>query len=316
MSDILTIAEFGLVGALFFVAAAFVCNLVIFLADRARTVEPAPVAVGAAVGAGGPEVSVVLPGQDGPIAPTTPGAEPAARRGGLDRWGTAFGVAAFALVTIYLVIRWVETGHGPFANQHEFAVSFIWGILAAYLVAEWRYKLRAVSLLALPVAATLLVCALVFFKSDTEPLMPALQNNLLLTMHVGFAVLAYGPACVSAGAAVLYLLHPHLNLKALPSREYLDQMGYKASIITFPFLTIMIVLGSVWADIAWGHYWSWDPKETAALVTWLIYGAYLHARVTRRWTGVRSAWLLILGFAAVLFCYFGNLFFGGLHSYA
>ena len=98
--------------------------------------------------------------------------------------------------------------------------------------------------------------------------------------------------------------------------DLLDEIGYRAVVIAFPLLTIMIILGAIWADIAWGRYWSWDPKETAALVTWLIYGAYLHARVVRDWRGSKAAWLLILGFAAILFTYFGNLFFGGLHSYA
>ena len=98
--------------------------------------------------------------------------------------------------------------------------------------------------------------------------------------------------------------------------ELLDEIGYRAVVFCFPLLTVMIGLGAVWADIAWGRYWSWDPKETAALVTWLIYGAYLHARVVRDWRGSKSAWLLVLGFAAILFTYFGNLFFGGLHAYA
>jgi ABC-type transport system involved in cytochrome c biogenesis permease subunit len=85
--------------------------------------------------------------------------------------------------------------------------------------------------------------------------------------------------------------------------------------VGFPAMFLTIVLGAVWADIAWGRYWSWDPKETASLVTWLIYGGYLHARVLRGWRGNRSAALLILGFGATLFTYFGNLFLGGLHSY-
>ena len=96
----------------------------------------------------------------------------------------------------------------------------------------------------------------------------------------------------------------------------LDDLGYKATVVTFPMLTLMLILGAIWGNVAWGRYWGWDPKETAALVTWLIYGAYLHARVTRGWRGSRSAWLLILGFCAVIFTYLGNLFFGGLHSYA
>ena len=90
----------------------------------------------------------------------------------------------------------------------------------------------------------------------------------------------------------------------------------QAVMIGFPFLTLTIVLGALWAEVAWGRYWGWDPKETASLVTWLIYGGYLHARVVRGWRGERSAALLLVGFAAVLFTYFGNLFFGGLHSYA
>ncbi len=102
----------------------------------------------------------------------------------------------------------------------------------------------------------------------------------------------------------------------LPKPQVLDEIGYRAVVIGFPFLTLTIILGAVWADTAWGTYWSWDPKETASLVTWFIYGAYLHARVMRGWRGDRAAWLLVLGFVATLFTYFGNLFFGGLHSYS
>ena len=86
--------------------------------------------------------------------------------------------------------------------------------------------------------------------------------------------------------------------------------------VGFPMLALVIILGAVWAEIAWGAYWSWDPKETASLVTWLIYGGYLHARVMRGWSGDRSAWFVVGGFAATMFTYFGNYFFSGLHSYA
>ncbi|MCL1838765.1 MAG: c-type cytochrome biogenesis protein CcsB [Propionibacteriaceae bacterium] len=225
---------------------------------------------------------------------------------------TAFTIIAFVLVTAYLGMRMAITGHGPFSNQHEFAVAFTWGILAAYLVALWRYKVRMLALLVLPVAAGLLVYA---FQMGTEvqSLVPALQDKLLLTIHVGFAVLSYGAACVSFGAAVLYLLHPVFKFKL--SRETFDEIGYKAAVVTFPLMTIMILLGALWAQTAWGRYWGWDPKETAALVTWLVYGAFLHARIARGWRGTRSAVLLIVGFAAVMFAYFGNHFFGGLHSY-
>ena len=96
----------------------------------------------------------------------------------------------------------------------------------------------------------------------------------------------------------------------------LEDISYRAILIAFPLDTMVIILGALWADVAWGSYWSWDPKETASLFTWLIYGAYLHARVVRGWHGKRAAWLLLAGFGAVLLTFFGNLFFGGLHSYS
>ena len=180
---------------------------------------------------------------------------------------------------------------------------------------DWKYRLRVLAPAVLPLALAMLLYASTV-SSEANPLMPALQNHFLLTLHVITAVLAYGAAGVACGAAVLYLLRERVPLRGLPSAEVLDEVGYRAIVVSFPLMTIMIILGAIWADIAWGRYWSWDPKETAALVTWLIYGAYLHARVVRDWRGKRAAWLLILGFAAVLFTFFGNLFFGGLHSYA
>lgn len=228
---------------------------------------------------------------------------------------TAFSMVAFGLLTIYLVLRAIATGHGPFSNQHEFSVSFSWGILLALIAFVWRYRLQLLNLAVLPVVTLMLIYST---QLDTEikPLVPALQNNLLLTFHVGFAVVAYGTACVSFGAAVLYLIAPLVKSSRFPRREMLDEVGYRAAALTFPLLTIMIILGSIWANVAWGRYWGWDPKETAAFVTWLIYGAFLHARVVANWRGTKAAWLLVIGFIAVLFAYFGNHFFGGLHSYA
>ena len=152
--------------------------------------------------------------------------------------------------------------------------------------------------------------------ADAAPLVPALQNNLLLTAHVAVSIVAYGTFAVSFGAAVLYLLQERVPAGILPDAGLLDEIGYRSVTIGFPFMALVIILGALWANVAWGRYWGWDPKETASLVTWLIYGAYLHARTLRGWKGDRSAALLVVGFGAVLFTYFGNLFFGGLHSYA
>jgi cytochrome c-type biogenesis protein CcsB len=238
-----------------------------------------------------------------------------AKRGRLTVYATGFTLAAWLLLTAYLVMRAIGTGHGPFANQHEFAVAFIWGIMLAYLLVEWRFGLRILSVVVLPVGLAMLAYGM---RLDTEvvPLVPALQNSTLLTLHVGFAVAAYGAACVSFAGAACYLLYNKASFLRSKDIEVYDIVGYKAAVVTFPLLTTMIVLGSLWADTAWGRYWGWDPKETAALVTWLIYAAYLHSRIARGWRGKKSAWLLVIGFAAVLFAYFGNHFLGGLHSYA
>ncbi len=237
------------------------------------------------------------------------------RTAALGRYATILGWLGFAFLTGWLVFRTIATGHGPFANMYEFSVSFAWGILGAYYWFEHRYHQRILGLFALPVALALMLYATTI-PSDVEPLVPALQNNLLLSVHVAVAIVAYGSFTIAAASALLYLIQPEGGRWGLPKPEVLDEIGYKAIVVGFPFLTAVIVLGAIWADVAWGRYWSWDPKETASLVTWLIYGAYLHARVVRNWRGRKSAYLLLLGFGATLFTYFGNLWFGGLHSYS
>ena len=299
----LEFAEYLVTAAAVFVLLGLVSGIALVTSRRRNPV--ATVSVRAKVSVGG---AALAPAQS--EAPVQAG-----RGTSLGWYATAFQVIALLLLTAYMAIRMSLTGHGPFANQHEFAVAFTWGILLVNLFFGLRYRIRMLSLVVLPVAAAMLVYAL-SLDTGVRPLIPALQNNLLLTLHVGFAIIAYGAACVSFGAAVLYLLHPHITRVHLPRQEVLDDVGYRAAVITFPLLTIMIVLGSVWASTAWGRYWGWDPKETAALVTWLVYGAFLHARVVRDWRGTKASWLLVIGFVTILFAYFGNHFFGGLHSYA
>jgi cytochrome c-type biogenesis protein CcsB len=230
------------------------------------------------------------------------------------RYATILTVNAFVFLTASLVFRAIASGHGPFSNMYEFSLAFAWGSLAIYIYFEIRYQLRILALMVLPVALGLLAYATTV-PSDITPLVPALQNDLL-TVHVAVAIVAYGAFTVAFGAAVLFLIQHRDSVRWLPKKAILDEIGYKAVMVGFPMMALVIILGALWADIAWGTYWSWDPKETASLVTWLIYGGYLHARVLRGWRGQRSAVLLILGFAATLFTYYGNLFFGGLHGYA
>ena len=232
----------------------------------------------------------------------------------LGKWGTILVINSFVFLTGALGFRWVASGHGPFANMYEFSLAFVWGTLASHLYFEFRYGLRSLAILVLPVSLAMLAYAATV-PSTIDPLVPALQNNLLLSLHVAVAIAAYGAFALSFAAAVLFLVNRRDRFRWLPRRDVLDEVGYKAVTFAFPMMALVVILGALWAKVAWGTYWSWDPKETASLVTWMIYGGYLHARVVRGWKGDRSAYLLIVGFGAVLFTYFGNYFLSGLHSY-
>ena len=286
------------------VVLAFAAQIVVLFGTRSlpeRVEARVPVGVGG--GGGRVETSYEPP-------------EPrAARPSGWAAYALGMSWVALALLTLGLIARMSVTGHAPFANHYEYAVSFAWAILLFYGVFEQRYHLRMIGVLVLPAVFGLLLYASVT-GAEVQPLPPALQNHLLLTLHVVTAVIAYGAATISFAAAVLYLLKERTGSRLIPDRSMLDEIGYKAQVICFPMLTLMLVLGAVWGNVAWGRYWAWDPKETSALVTWLIYGAYLHARVVRGWQGSRAAWLLVIGFAAVVFTFFSSLFLGGLHSYA
>jgi cytochrome c-type biogenesis protein CcsB len=239
------------------------------------------------------------------------------RTASIGQYATILGWLGFLLLGASLVFRTIATGHGPFSNMYEFSVAFAWGILGAYYWFERKYRQRVLGLVALPVALALLLYAVTIpAGAAIEPLVPALQNNLLLSVHVATAIVAYGSFTIAFAAALLFLAQPESGRWGLPKPAVLDEIGYRAIVVGFPFLTLTIVLGALWADVAWGRYWGWDPKETASLVTWFIYGAYLHARVMRGWRGRKAAILLLVGFGATLLTYFGNLFFGGLHSYS
>ncbi len=223
-------------------------------------------------------------------------------------------VLTLVFITLAIVFRAIQTGHGPFSNMYEFALAFAWGIVVMGVFFEWRYKTAAVKNMGLIVALLLLIFATVQ-HAKPEPLVPALQQSLLLSVHVASAVVAYGTLTIGFGAAILFLIQNRRNSPWLPDKEVLNTMSYQSVVIGFPFLTLTIVLGAFWADIAWGRYWGWDPKETASLVTWLLYAAYIHARLMRGWRGTKTAILLIVGFGAILLTFFGNYIFSGLHAY-
>jgi ABC-type transport system involved in cytochrome c biogenesis permease subunit len=221
---------------------------------------------------------------------------------------------ALLFLTLSTVARATATGHGPFSNMYEFSVAFCWGIMAASLYFQWRYRIAVVTAGGVVIALALLAYAYTL-PSRHVPLAPALQQSLLLSFHVAAAMLAYGMFAIGFGAAAIYLVRRYYIGTGASRLETLENTAHHAVLIGFPFMTLTIVLGALWADIAWGRYWGWDPKETSSLVTWLVYAAYLHARVLRGWRGSKSVLLIVVGFLAVLFTFFGNYFFSGLHAY-
>jgi cytochrome c-type biogenesis protein CcsB len=232
---------------------------------------------------------------------------------GAAQWLT---VTAFAALAASALLRGIVVGRGPWGNLYEFSMAFAVSIVGGYLVLGRRYPIRSIG--AIPIAvAVFLVLYASSLPSEIEPLVPALQNAPLLTIHVGLAVLSYGIFATSFAAGIGYLVQGRGDRFAwLPSHKVLDEVAYRAVIIGFPIFATMIILGSWWAAIAWSRYWGWDPKETAALVTWLTYAIYLHARNQRSWAGRPAAMLLVVGFFMVLVTYSGSLWFSGLHAYS
>ncbi len=238
--------------------------------------------------------------------------------------GLWFAVVGFAANTIALVLRTIIAQRAPLTNGYEFILTFTWGIVGVFLFTEFKYKLKSLGSFIMPVAFILLAFIVLGMSPDdrmAQAIPPALKSKWL-TFHVVTAIVSYGAFASAFGLGVMYLLKASKQkatgwLSRLPEIDVLDELAYKLIGFGFPFLTLCIITGAIWANYAWGTYWTWDPKETWSLITWLIYAAYLHARLMYGWKGKRAAWLAVLGFVAVLFTFFGvNYFLPGLHSYA
>jgi len=269
-------------------------------------------------------------GGGGPTVATLDLAGPHALPDSLGRLGSLAAWTAAAFLALSLFARWRAVGHAPWSNMWEFTVAFAGAVMAFHLAFQRFYgrgqtpvgqRLRTARMLGAviqPLILGLLAVAAAFFPSHVRPLVPALQNQDLLAAHVAMMILSYGALSVSFAAGAMYLVQgPQSRFSRLPRARLLDEIGYRSVMVGFPLLALGIALGAYWGNSAWGRYWGWDPKETSALVTWLIYGVYLHMRGLRGWSGTRAAVVLVIGFAAVLFTYFAvNLWVSGLHSYA
>jgi cytochrome c-type biogenesis protein CcsB len=235
--------------------------------------------------------------------------------------------AGFLANTAGIGLRWVESyqmgiGRAPFSNMYESLIFFSWTMALLYLYVEMKYKEQGFGVFVSP----LIFLAIAYASFDPSisatinPLIPALKSNWLIA-HVVTCFLGYAGFALAFGLSLTYFVKPKQPEKnkifsLLPGEEVIDELTYQMVVFGFLFLTIGIITGAVWANSAWGKYWSWDPKETWSLITWFVYAIFLHLRMMRGWHGRNLALVSITGFVAVLFTYFGvNFLLSGLHSY-
>ena len=229
-------------------------------------------------------------------------------------------VIGFVLHTAALVTRGIGAGRLPLTNQYEFATSFAWGISLCFLMFLWKYHFQALGAFVTPVIFLLIGYAAMQSREVRE-LMPALRSNWL-GIHVSTAILSYGAFGVSFAVSLMFLMRQKVKdnvfwQEHIPEEQKLDMISYRAVSLGFLFLTFVIITGAIWAERAWGSYWSWDPKETWSLITWIIYALYLHLRISKGWKNKSAAMFAVIGFICVIFTYIGvNTLIPGIHSYA
>ena len=244
----------------------------------------------------------------------------AVKKDGVAKAAVILQAVGLALHTVALICRGVGAGRLPLTNQYEFATSFAWGLSLVSLIFVARFKFPVLGAFAAPV--TFLVIGYAAMQSkEVRELMPALRSNWL-GFHVSTAIIAYGAFGVSFVLGIIFLLRDRMRASGfldehIPDREKLDMIAYRSVSLGLLFLSFTIITGAIWAERAWGSYWSWDPKETWSLVTWIVYAAYLHLRIRRGWQGRAAAIFAVAGFVCVMFTYVGvNTFLPGIHSYA
>lgn len=257
-----------------------------------------------------------------PVADIDESLDVSGRRAG--NIATSLAWFALGLLIIGTVLRGVWAGRVPWGNMYEYSLSSGVAVLGLYLLWSLRRDIRWLGLFV--TAATLLTLGLAVTVLYTEAaqLVPALESWWLV-IHVAAAIICGGAFTVAAGITGLYLWRERAERKSrvrgvvarLPQAATLDTMAYRILAFAFPLWTFAVIAGAIWAENAWGRYWGWDPKETWAFITWVIYAGYLHARATAGWKGRRAAYIALIGWLSYLINYFGvNLFINSLHSYA
>nr|WCH56283.1 heme attachment to plastid cytochrome c [Hypnea sp.] len=273
----------------------------------------------------------------------------------LSRLGTTFTIFINLCLSCTLLIRWTNNRYFPLSNLYESLIFLAWGLTFLHLIIEKQNNSKLIGAINIPISLFIIAFtsfALPSEMKEASPLVPALRSNWLM-MHVSIMMFSYATLILGSLLSILFLIiyrnqsyklnngfneqifddNKGLNISNIQNsniknqRTYLlfnrldilqsiDNLSYRIIGLGFPMLTIGIIAGAVWANEAWGSYWSWDPKETWALITWLIFAAYLHARLSKSWEGEKPAILASIGFVVVWICYLGVNFLGkGLHSY-
>lgn len=258
--------------------------------------------------------------------PNTGGAEErsAVRAEMFGRLGLMLTVIGFGCALIGVVLRGVAAQRAPWGNMYEFITSCFVFVVAAYLVAAIFFGQRWLGLLVTLLAAIGNGLAVTVFYVAVGPLVPAL-HSVWFIIHIVAAALAGAAFNIGGLAAILYLVKQRAEtrgstggyLARMPSSRTMDLISYRMHAFAFPVWTFAVAAGAVWAQYAWGRPWGWDPKETWALITWVIYAGYLHARSTAGWKGTKATVIAVIGLASFWFNFIGvNLLVSGLHSYA
>ncbi len=243
----------------------------------------------------------------------------AAKKEAIAKTALILQAAGLILHTAALICRGIGAGRLPLTNQYEFATSFAWGLCLVSLIFILRYHFHVLGAFAAPVTFLIIGYAAMQSKEVRE-LMPALRSGWL-GFHVSTAIIAYGAFGVSFVLSIIFLARDRMRESGfldqhIPDREKLDMISYRSVSLGILFLSFTIITGAIWAERAWGSYWSWDPKETWSLITWIIYAVYLHLRLRRGWRGRSAAIFAVIGFICVLFTYVGvNTLIPGMHSY-